>query len=321
MRTTVHRLPSLYLPLPTGRIFVPDPSQTIMLQPTHAAVARLGLLLALLAGCQGGYGPPRELTSIDLHPAVSPDGQWLVYTRYGADLPAGFYRQRIGESGAELLLGDWAEADWHPDGRTLVLGVGQAIYRYDLATRALTPLAASGHDIAPAWSPDGRTIAFASNGGDGSHPPDLWLMQADGGATRRVPLPGPRDELSYVDWAPSGDRLVGPSARGLFITDTLGRDTVYLPTRSTFQADPAWSPTGEWIAYSTAGAEYGDIWLVRPDGTDNHRLIRQAAHPAWFPDGERLAVVRPGELAQTICAVDLQGRLVQELTSPARPGP
>ena len=185
-------------------------------------------------------------------------------------------------------------------------------------TAELAPLTTVGLNVAPAWSPDGRTIAFASNGGDGTHPPDLWLMQADGSAQRRVPLPGPpRNELSYVDWAPSGGRLVGPSPHGLFITDTLGRDTVYLPTASTFQADPAWSPTGEWIAYSTADGTYGDIWLVRPDGTDNHRLVRQAAHPAWFPDGARLAVVRPGPEAQTVWAVDLDGQLIQELTSPA----
>jgi dipeptidyl aminopeptidase/acylaminoacyl peptidase len=276
------------------------------------------LVLAAIVSCESRHEPPAEPSSIDLYPAISPDGEWVVYTRYGPALQPGFYRTRIGSAGAELLIADWVEADWNPDGRTLVLAMGQQIYRYDLATAELAPLTTVGLNLAPAWSPDGRTIAFATNAGDGTHPPDLWLMQGDASAPRRVPLPGPpRDELSHVDWAPSGDRLVGPSFRGLFITDTLGRDTLYLRTASTFQADPAWSPTGEWIAYSTADQTYGDIWLVRPDGTQNHRLIPRAGQPAWFPDGQRLAVVRPGPEAQTIWAVDLDGQLLQELTSSA----
>jgi TolB protein len=136
-------------------------------------------------------------------------------------------------------------------------------------------------------------------------------MRPDGTVPRRVPLPeAPRDEMSNMDWAPDGARLVSPSSQGLFLTDTLGRDTLYLATEGDFEADPAWSPAGDWIAYQAGG----DVWLIHPDGSDNHRLIRQAAFPAWFPDGKRLAVARPGENAQTIWAVDLDGNVVQELT-------
>jgi TolB protein len=279
-------------------------------------VPALALLsLAAAAGCASDYGPPVLPAAVDLYPAVSPDGQWLVYSRSGAELAPALYRIRIGGDESELLIPDEALADWSPDGRALALQIGLQVYRYDLATATLTALTRAGLNTTPAWSPDGGTIAFASNADDKHRPPDLWLMRPDGTVPRRVPLPeAPRDEMSNMDWAPDGARLVSPSSRGLFLTDTLGRDTLYLGTESGFQADPTWSPTGEWIAYSTAGSDYGDIWLVRADGSDDHRLIRQAAFPAWFPDGKRLAVARPGQNAQTIWAVDLDGNVVQELT-------
>jgi TolB protein len=272
--------------------------------------------LAAAAACQADYGPPRTPASIDLYPAVSPDGEWLLYSRYGAELAPGLYRVRIGaaEAEPELLIPDEAIADWSPDGKVLALQIGLQAYRYDFATGALTALTEVGANTTPTWSPDGRTLAFASNNDDNHRPPDLWLMRPDGSAKRRVPLPDePRGEMSDMDWSPAGDRLVTPGYPGLFLTDTLGKDTLYLPTETGVEASPVWSPTGEWIAYH-GGEGYGDVWLIRPDGRDKHRLVREAAFPSWFPDGKQLAVARPGETTQTIWAVDLDGNVLRELT-------
>jgi DNA-binding SARP family transcriptional activator len=56
-------------------------------------------------------------------------------------------------------------------------------------------------------------------------------------------------------------------------------------------AQPAWSPDGAWIAYHRDG----DLWIVRPDGTQARRLWKGAAglvlRPAWSPDSRRLAFV------------------------------
>jgi Tol biopolymer transport system component len=45
------------------------------------------------------------------------------------------------------------------------------------------------------------------------------------------------------------------------------------------------SPDGQWIAYSSGG----NIWLIRPDGSEEHKLTLRGFSPAWSPDGTQIA--------------------------------
>jgi TolB protein len=75
------------------------------------------------------------------------------------------------------------------------------------------------HDAQPAWSPDGKRIAFSSNRANGNI--DVWVMDADGGHPHR---------LTHADgidlgpaWSPDGDRIA-------FTTDRDGDLEVYTMT-------------------------------------------------------------------------------------------
>ena len=51
---------------------------------------------------------------------------------------------------------------------------------------------------------------------------------------------------------------------------------------------PRWSPDGQWIAFGSDRSFAGGIWLIRADGTDQHRLTQTGGWPVWWPDGKQI---------------------------------
>jgi Tol biopolymer transport system component len=81
---------------------------------------------------------------------------------------------------------------------------------------------------------------------------------------------------------------------------------------------PSISPDGQWIVYASAG----DIWLVRPDGSDEHKLTKPGhldQSPAWSPDGTQIAFASnqagEGRHLFDIYVMDTDGANVTRITA------
>jgi dipeptidyl aminopeptidase/acylaminoacyl peptidase len=156
------------------------------------------------------------------------------------------------------------------------------LYVFDIASKSLTQVTSGDYDdLDPAWSPDGKSLAFASNRSkpdpDATYDWNIWVVDAantDKGA-----------HLTQVSSNPGEDR------------------------------EPAWSPDGKWIAYSSqldpklfqystkqislAPATGGEAKvLTRP-------LDRNSTAPRFAMDGRSIYFIADDDGTQNLCQVAL----------------
>ncbi|MDO8756534.1 MAG: hypothetical protein Q7J64_00855, partial [Elusimicrobiota bacterium] len=195
--------------------------------------------------------------SISLLPRFSPDGRSLAYTSY---------------------------KDGNPDLWFLDLETGHSrIFSSE-----------QGLNIAGGFSPDGTKILMTLSRGKS---PNLFIKEVRGGA--------PAAERLTQHFGADSTPTFSPDARQVaFVSDRSGNPQIHvldIPTKKITRLTslnwcdaPAWSPTGEWIAFTgrAHNKDKMDIFLVDITGGQ----LRQLTHgegsnedPAWSPDGRFIA--------------------------------
>jgi Tol biopolymer transport system component len=163
----------------------------------------------------------------------------------------------------------------------------------------------------PAWSPDGRRIAFVSTR-DGPFG-DVVVMNADG--SDQVNLTNNGMWNQHPSWSPDGNRIAFHSARDgsveIYAMDADGTNVIQLtdePGDIPANWQPAWSPDGSRITYAKASEDVGagfEIYVMNADGSNQVTLTpdskwRNLNHD-WSPDGTRITRERSERVLRPDC--------------------
>ena len=160
----------------------------------------------------------------------------------------------------------------------------------------------------PAWSPDGKSLAFRSDR-------RLVVMDANGKNRRQIAA----GTNWRPAWSPDGRQLATMKGLSLWIFDVeTGKGREIPKTRVGML--PAWSPDGLQIAFRSDILHEGnwDIYLIDIDGQNLKRLTTNRGddrYPAWSPDGTELAFSSDRSGRSQIYVMDMIGRKkIRQLT-------
>jgi Tol biopolymer transport system component len=224
---------------------------------------------------------------------------------------------------------------WSSDGTRLLYAEGSELFVADLnggqpqvvdtgcavpATSPATPLSCLG-DSQASLSSDGRGIIFVREVADDTGyagPSFIATMDLESG--RVALLNATSIGSAHPDWSPDRQRIVfyqwgtkdtgGPDALNpaLYVIDADGRNLRQVTPATLAAQEPEWSPDGARIVFVSPNRgdpanelswDFGDIYTIRPDGSDVRRLTtgEASANPSWTADGRILFARASGAAA------------------------
>lgn len=217
-------------------------------------------------------------------PTPSSDGKWLVYaTRH--------------DSETGLILRDLSTGDesW----------LAYPIQHDDQESRA-------SRDVLPgfSWTPDNENIIISYGG-------KIHKIHVSSKSATEIPFRvkshielGPELDFDYpisddaqftvtqirdVTPSPDGKQLAFTALNEVYLMDLPAGTPRKLVKLDETQAEPTWSPNGEWIAFVTWQAAGGKVYKVRPNGRNLTQLNQEDGvfqSPVWNNDGSRIVLIK-----------------------------
>lgn len=225
----------------------------------------------------------------DLTPSLSPDGAMVAYASLTGD-----------RTGTSILVKTTDNA--YP--------------------RVLETPAPGVSDRLPAWSPDGREIAFSRQAPDGSC--RVMIAAATGPAAAREVVRCDRADMLSFSWSPDARALLFGSMTGSYGAARIRRlnletgqwQTLNYPAQAgDFDYAPRYSPDGHWIVF-LRNPQLGDLWRIPAEGGAAERLTHDTADIwgwSWLPDGSGVIFGRRVDIEARLYRLDLLDSSLHDL--------
>jgi TolB protein len=287
--------------------------------PSWSASGRIAFTLTSPKGIYSirpdGHGLRRmsrlERGSFDDSPSWSPNGRTLVFARESGSVYGEL--RVVGVDGTHAR--PFAPAQplespaVSPRGTTIAY-VDPRFLRdrlavLDLRSGRIRRLPTSGSE--PAWTPNGKALAFTASYGQPREAWDAIFVLQDG-----------RSRLlhSYAEdpaWSPNAKRLaytrIEIEVAEIWVGDARARHARRLSPPHRQCRSPAWSPDALRLAFACKRGSSEDLWLTGFAGRGPHLLLRDAGEPAWSRDGKLITAVR-GQSLITVDPRDGRSRIV-----------
>jgi len=211
-----------------------------------------------------------ELPGAETAPDISPDGREIVFSS-SASGHANIYLLRVGGARAinltEGSTSDDRQATFSADGERIAFRSerdGGGIFVMGSTGESVRRVTTAGYD--PAWSPDGKAIAYATEGvldpyarnGNSS----LWVANVATGHPTRIVA----SDAVQPAWSPDGRRIAYwaniKGQRDLWSVAADGGTPVPVTSDAATDWSPEWSPDGKWLYFSSDRGGNMNVWRV-----------------------------------------------------------
>lgn len=172
-------------------------------------------------------------------------------------------------------------------------------------TRNLTK-SSDAHDRLPAWSPDGRKIAFVS---DQSGEEQVYVVDQSGGVPEQL-TQGVRGRLYRLAWSPDSKRIAFSDKEGkAYVLETASREVRQIADEPRGRIDDyRWSPRGGFLAFTVSVASRMNSVFIWEAATGTVRQVGGTRfneyNPAWDPKGEYLYFLSDREYSPLISTTE-----------------
>ena len=262
---------------------------------------------------------PRQLTfgpGDKSYPRWSPDGTKLLYSadggsdEFGNDLGLEIFVMNVDRSGEPANLtqsiGDDYGAAWSPDGSRIIftgtrvnalrqvflllIDCQPAPATCQASGKAINLTAGYAVEYAPGWSPDGGTVAVISS--INQAPGRIYTRPAELGDPTILDLQDRIIGADHLTWSPDGrfiafSWLVKRGKQEIYIADLHNRGLTPISlTQSLGNKEPAFSPDGQWIAFTSTRDQDPEIYIMTTNGSGQLNLTQSTSRdfqPDWQP--------------------------------------